>query len=331
LTKLFNKILSNRLEKFFETNNIIKKEQIGLMKKSRTSDHMFILRTLIDKTKMIGRSKLFCCFVDFRKAFDTVVHPALFLKLNDLGVNGLFYKTLKNMYDNSVLNITIENTLSPEFISNIGVRQGVTLSPTFLKPLLTICLKFLMIPDPATLSDINLNSLMFADDAVLLSTSEKGLQNCLHKLEKYCDNWCLYTNVEKTKVLIFNKNGKLYKTPFLFQNKIIDCVQSYRYLGIIFTTSGTFTPAKNDLYQRALKCLFKLRKSFSDISPNIKTCLHIFDHTLKPILLYGSEIWGAHTLPNSNKDFKLETTMEEFPCEKLNIKFSKFILGVHKK
>ena len=132
-------------------------------------------------------------------------------------------------------------------------------------------------------------------------------------------------NVEKTKVFIFNKNGKLYKTPILFQNK------SYRYLGIIFTTYGTFTPAKNDLYQRALKGLFKFRKSFSDISPNIKTCLHIFDHTLKPILLYGSEIWGAHTLPNSNKDFKLETTMEEFPCEKLNIKFSKFILGVHKK
>ena len=80
LAKLFNKILSNRLEKFFETNNIIKKEQIGFMKKSRTSDHMFILRTLIDKMKIIGKSKLFCCFVDFRKAFDTVVHPALFLK-----------------------------------------------------------------------------------------------------------------------------------------------------------------------------------------------------------------------------------------------------------
>ena len=94
---------------------------------------------------------------------------------------------------------------------------------------------------------------MFADDVVLLSTSEKGLQNCLHKLEKYCDNWCLDINVEKTKVLIFNKNGKLYKTPFLFQNTIINCVQSYRYIGIIFTTSGTFTPAKNDLYQRALK------------------------------------------------------------------------------
>jgi hypothetical protein len=53
---------------------------------------MFILRTLIDTVKMIGRSKLFYCCVDFRKALDTVVHPALFLKLTDLGVNGLFLR-----------------------------------------------------------------------------------------------------------------------------------------------------------------------------------------------------------------------------------------------
>ena len=44
---------------------------------------------------------------------------------------------------------------------------------------------------------------MISGYVVLLSTSEKGLQNCLHKLEKYCDNWCLDINVEKTKVLFF--------------------------------------------------------------------------------------------------------------------------------
>ena len=76
LAELFNNILSNRLNKLFETN-IVKKEQIGFMKKSRTSDHMFILRTVIDKMKMMGKSKLCCCVIDLRKAFDTVVHPAI--------------------------------------------------------------------------------------------------------------------------------------------------------------------------------------------------------------------------------------------------------------
>jgi hypothetical protein len=81
-----------------------------------------------------------------------VVHPSLFLKLTDLGVNGLFYKKLKNMYDNSVLRIKIENTLSPEFIS-IGVRQADTLIPqlfkSFINDMHAICDDTC---DPATLS-----------------------------------------------------------------------------------------------------------------------------------------------------------------------------------
>ena len=96
------------------------------------------------------------------------------------------------MYDNSVLSINIENTLSTESISNIGVRQGDSLIPHLFKANLPEM--FYDTCDPATLSDIKLNSLMFADDVVLLSTSEKGLLDCLHKLEKYCDNWCLGNN-----------------------------------------------------------------------------------------------------------------------------------------
>jgi hypothetical protein len=56
--------------------------------------------------------------------------------------------------------------------SNIGVRQGDSLIPHLFKANLPEM--FYDTCDPATLSDIKLNSLMFADDVVLLSTSEKG-------------------------------------------------------------------------------------------------------------------------------------------------------------
>jgi hypothetical protein len=52
--------------------NIICPEQIGFSKDSRTSDHMFVLKTLIDKYTQQGSKHLYTCFVDFRKAFDTV-------------------------------------------------------------------------------------------------------------------------------------------------------------------------------------------------------------------------------------------------------------------
>jgi hypothetical protein len=48
LSKLFTRVLFNRLEKYLENNNIIYPEQIGFKRGARTSDHIFTLKSLID-------------------------------------------------------------------------------------------------------------------------------------------------------------------------------------------------------------------------------------------------------------------------------------------
>jgi hypothetical protein len=47
---------------------------------------------------------------------------------------------------------------------------------------------------------------MYADDVILISESAHGLQNCLNKLSDYCETWNLCINIDKTKVMIFNKS-----------------------------------------------------------------------------------------------------------------------------
>ena len=47
--KVFNMVLNNRLDQFLEENQIIEKVQIGFTKNARTSDHMFVLKSLIDE------------------------------------------------------------------------------------------------------------------------------------------------------------------------------------------------------------------------------------------------------------------------------------------
>ena len=49
--KVFNSVLNNRITKFLEKNKIINDEQIGFRKNARTSDHIFILNTLVHKYK----------------------------------------------------------------------------------------------------------------------------------------------------------------------------------------------------------------------------------------------------------------------------------------
>ena len=120
----------------------------------------------------------------------------------------------------------------------------------------------------------------------------------------------------------------------MFNNVEIEEVQSYKYLGVLFSASGTFSHCQNDLYKRALKAQFKLSKCFGDLHQNVDTILHLFDHTVKPVLLYGSEIWGTiNTLSaNVKKDgFSIFDAFCNMPCEKLHIKFLKYVLGVHRK
>ena len=55
--------------------------------------------------------------------------------------------------------------------------------------------------------------------SILKSQNEVGLQKCLKKLESYCADWCLEVNLDKTKILVFNKTGKLYKHEFKFNGE----------------------------------------------------------------------------------------------------------------
>ncbi len=107
--KLFNKILDIRLDKFLEKYHIIDDCQIGFTRKARTSDHMYILKTIIDKYCSTKDGRVYACFVDFQKAFDTVIHTGIKIKLLKIGVGTNFYNTIKSMYSSSKSCIKLEH------------------------------------------------------------------------------------------------------------------------------------------------------------------------------------------------------------------------------
>jgi hypothetical protein len=55
---------------------------------------------------------------------------------------------------------------------------------------------------------------------------------------------------------------------------------------------GNFPSAMTDLFSRSQKALFKVKSIFKNGYPSISTFLKTFDHIVKPVLLYSSEIWG---------------------------------------
>ncbi len=297
LGKLFNMIINERLLAFFKSKNIIGNSQIGFNKGSRTTDHIFVLHTLINKYMAKGE-KIYACFVDLKKAFDSVNRLKLLLKLKATGIGTLTYTIIKDMYTRSKGNLCVKigNELTNSFKSEVGLYQGDVLSPLLFNLYINDLTKYLdKSCDPVELNNSPLSCLMYADDIVLLSKSENGLQRAIDKLNNYCNTWDLKVNTVKTKVLVFNKGGKVCKTNIVYDNHKIESEQSYKYLGMLLTANGTLTKTRIDLSKRGQKAIFKLKTMFKQATVGFHTSMRLFDHIIKPILLYGSDIIKERT------------------------------------
>ena len=330
LGKCFTAVMANRLINCIEHNNLMPETQAAFRKNTRTTDHIYTLQSIINKYCFSKKDKLFCCFVDFKKAFDSVWREALFYKLLKLGIHGNFYLLLKDMYNNTKTCISLGKGLTKAFDVDLGIKQGDCLSPILFNLYVNdIGEIFDTHCNPVSLETFNLNHLMFADDLLLLSETPQGLQNCLYRLEKYSKKWCLDVNIKKTKVVVFQKFGRKPKYKFNLNGENVESVQSYTYLGINFNKSCTFKTAADDLKIKATKASYKLHSSLiSQSHVNTKIWLKLFDTLIRPICTYACESWFPSQFTTSIiRDMR---NLDRVPCEKLHTAFCKRILGVHK-
>lgn len=229
LGKLYSAILNKRLLKYAIEKNILKSEALGFVSGNRTSDAHLILHSLIQRHCHQKNEKIFSCFVDFSKAFDTIPRDLLLKKIFDYGVTGKFFNNIKSLYANDNCCIKVGNKITEPFLANQGVKQGCILSPLLFNIFISdIVDKFkkencraLNINDAQKLS-----CLLWADDLVLLSRSEEGLRNMLSELSNYADENHMAVNAKKTQCMIFNKTGKFIRRSYPMGENIVKTTNS---------------------------------------------------------------------------------------------------------
>lgn len=146
-----------------------------------------------------------------------------------------------------------------------------------------------------------------------LSDSSHGLQTALSWYNEHCTLWKLTVNVNKSNVVVFSK-GRPGSYSFKLNNYNLEVVREYKYLGILFSRSGSFFVAKKHLANQAEKAMYGLIKKARSLLLPLDLQIELFDKLVKPILLYGSEVWGFGSCD------VLERTMLKFLKYILNMK-----------
>lgn len=146
-----------------------------------------------------------------------------------------------------------------------------------------------------------------------MAENPTDLQNCLDSFASYCNQWKLNVNIGKTKIVIFGAR-KLPKLQFKIGSECIEIVSNYKYLGIIFSQTGSFLSARKHIVQQAKKAMILLFTRINNLDIPLDLQLKLFDHTVVPILTYACEIWGFENLEMIEKvqnDFLRKITLSK--------------------
>ena len=232
-------------------------------------------------------------------------HKLLWEKLATMGVRTKILHILKSMYANATSRVTINNSSSPSFPCLMGVRQGCNLSALLCSLFINDLESYLSsnVASSVTLANQKVQLLLFADDVVLLADSIKGIQDLIDRLAEYCKTWKLNINVDKTKVVIFNRKQYAHQVPLILDNMKLEFVTSYKYLGIILSSNGSFKPAISTLAKQASKALFSLFHAISKLAfPDLSLIGYLFD-TLACSGIIMAMKYGVATLPKNLKSY----------------------------
>ena len=151
------------------------------------------------------------------------------------------------------------------------------------------------------------------------------------KLSCYAKKWQMRIKIKKTKAIIFNKSGKILWNQV---RKPANPSNSYVYLGITFTPSGSFSLAQKKLYYKATRSVYGFLSEVNIYNgASVSAVLKLFDSLVSPMLLYNCEIWGCFlkSVGNNYEKFVSRIFDERITPENMQNKVYKMALGDHSK
>ncbi len=301
--KLYASVLERQLCDWAEGAGVRAEGQFGFRPRRGCAQAALVLRATIERVRARGE-RLYACFVDFQKAYDTVPRHLLWARLRQAGVAGSCIAAVQALYANVPMCVRTPDGCSDTFQSLLGLKQGCPLSPTLFGMYVDNLAEAVMYGQGADLPVLGdgecVPPLMYADDLALLSTTAEGLQRQLAVLGGYSGAWGLTVNVQKTKVVVFEGSGRRAASAgeaFTYEGQSLDTADEFRYLGIQFHRSLAFTSAATARAAAGAAAVHATRRRCAELGlRGAPVQLHLFNTMVLPALSYGAEVWSPQLL-----------------------------------
>ena len=229
-------------------------------------------------------------FVDFSKAFDSLIREKVWVILRQYGLPDLFVNIIKELYSGSESCVLDGKRTSEWFKVKSGVKQGCVMSGFIF----IIVVDWVMRNTNNTKRGLRwkfssvLEDLEYADDIALLSSRFCDMQDKTDQLDRNASAVGLSINTMKTKTMRMNCK---WVEPVKIRDVDVEDVDTFTYLGAVLNKHGG---AKEDISRR----LALARGAFASLRPlwrsskySTKTKLKIFNSNVIAVLLYGAEMW----------------------------------------
>lgn len=292
--KVYESIIERKIRTIVEER--LEDSQSGFRKGHSVHDHIFSIRQVIEKTLKHDR-EAYICYLDLEKAFDRVKREYIWEVLGKKGISNNLIATIKDIYRNTKNLVRTGNAESGEFTTSKGLRQGGALSPTLFIILMDDIIKQTRTKTKKLeigyrrLEKIAIAECAFADDLAIFARTETDLQRNLEVWSEELKKADMKINIEKTKFMVISKEER--RARIQIDNKQIEQVESYKYLGNIIERKGNCEEEINTRIQAALKVYFAMRNIIINNKHITKRAkMTVYKTIYQPIILNGSETWN---------------------------------------
>ena len=251
----------------------------------------FILQEAIQEIRDEGK-KAYVAFLDVRKAFDTVWHSGLLVKLHLKGIRGHYWHLINNWYLGFVL---WDGQRSESFAIKQGVRQDGVLSPFLYCLFVDELLDQLTASGfGATIHNIYCGAPMYADDIALVANSPNSMQAMLDIVHGYAKRWRYQLNSVKSVAMVIGESSARGRENRIWNlgESTISEVDEQHHLGILRSVHNSTTNRTNERATAGRSAFFALNSvgsRFGCLHP--LTALRLYCSICLPILTYGCEVW----------------------------------------